>query len=175
MVLEQPWAPKRMFWVFERGIFQIFADFWVTNLKPFSGKVRESVQKYLNQNLVIGNFLENGFGATLSSKMNVLSVWKSHFPVFCKFLSDEVEIIFLESDTKRSGLFKSDFGHSKLMRKSFWAVWSPKSNVMSVWKKHFSFFCKFLSDKVVSIIWQIEAKRSRLFNSNFCHGKLLRK
>ena len=35
-------------------------------------------------------FLENGFGA----KMNVESIWKQGFSVFCKFLSDEVETIF---------------------------------------------------------------------------------
>ena len=33
----------------------------------------------LNQNLVIGSFLVNGFEATLSLKTNVLSVWKGHF------------------------------------------------------------------------------------------------
>ena len=90
-------------------------------------------------------------------------------------MSDEVEIVFWKSDTKHSGVFKSDFGHSKLMRKPFWATWSPKTNVMSVWKKHFSVFCKFFTDKVVTIIWQIEVKRSKLFNSNFSHRNLLRK
>ena len=45
-------------------------------------------------------FLENVFGATLSSKTNVLSVWKNHIPVFCKFLGDEVELIIWESETK---------------------------------------------------------------------------
>ena len=51
-------------------------------LKSFSGEVRESFQNYLNQNLVIGSFLEIGFEATLSSKTNVLSVGKEHFQVF---------------------------------------------------------------------------------------------
>ena len=91
MVLKLPWAQKRMFWAFEKSIFQFYANFWVTKLKPFSGKVRQSVQNYFNQNLVIGNFLKNDFEATLSSKTNVVSVWKGHFSDFYKFLSDEVK------------------------------------------------------------------------------------
>ena len=63
------------------------------------GKVRQSVHNYLNQNLLIGSFLENGFKATLNSKTNVLSVWKGHFSVFCKVLSEEVETVFWESET----------------------------------------------------------------------------
>ena len=43
-------------------------------MKLFSGKVRQSRVNYLDQNLVVGSFLENGFEATLSSKSNVLSV-----------------------------------------------------------------------------------------------------
>ena len=92
MVLKLPWAQKRMLWAFEKWIFQFFANFWVTKLKPFSGKVRQSIQNYWNQNLIIGSFLENGFEATLSSKTNVVSVWKVHFSVFCKFLSDELNL-----------------------------------------------------------------------------------
>ena len=59
-------------------------NFWVTKLKPFSRKVRQSVQSYLKNNLVIASFLENGFEASLSSKTNVLSIWKKHFANFCK-------------------------------------------------------------------------------------------
>ena len=43
-------------------------------MKLLSGKVRQSRVNYLDQNLVVGSFLENGFEATLSSKSNVLSV-----------------------------------------------------------------------------------------------------
>ena len=119
MVLEVPSTKNRMFWAFQKSIIQLFENFWVMKLKPFSGKVKQNVQNYLNQNLVIGSFLENGFEATLSSKTNVVSVWKEHFSVFCKFLSDEVETIFWESEAKHSKLFKSKFGHRKLLRKWF--------------------------------------------------------
>ena len=129
-----------MFWVFERGIFQIFANFWVTNLKPFSGKVRESVQIYLNQNFVIRTFLENGFGATLSSKTNVLSIWKGYFSDFCRFLSDEFETIFWKSEGKRSKIFKSKFGHRKLLRKWFSSNLELKNECSECLKKPFSSF-----------------------------------
>ena len=66
----------------KRSFFSFFATFWVTKLKPFSGKMRQSIQKYLNQNLVIGSFLENIFKAILSSKTYVLSVWKGRFYIF---------------------------------------------------------------------------------------------
>ena len=129
-----------MFWAFEKNIFQFFANFWVTKLKPFSGKVRQSVQNYLNQNSVVGNFLENGFEATLSSKANVLSLWKKHFAIFWKCLSDEVETIFRESETKRSKLFKSKFGRRKLLRKCFWSYLDPESECSERLKKpYFSF------------------------------------
>ena len=66
----------------------------MTKLKPFFGKARQSVQNWLNWELVIGSILENGSEAKLKSKTNVLSLWKWHFSVFCKFLSDEVETVF---------------------------------------------------------------------------------
>ena len=96
MNLEQPWDQKRMFWWFEKSIFQIFGNFLVTKVKPFFGKVMQSVQDYLNQNLVIGSFLENDARATLTSKKNVPSIWTKHFSVFCEFLSDKIEAVLWE-------------------------------------------------------------------------------
>ena len=68
MVLKLPWSQKRILRAFEKSIFQFFADFWVMKLKPVSGKVRQSIESYLNQYLVIGSLLENGFEANFSSK-----------------------------------------------------------------------------------------------------------
>ena len=51
-----------------KGHFLVFSKFWMRKLQPFSGKVRQSVQNYLNYNLVIGSLLKNYFEATLSSK-----------------------------------------------------------------------------------------------------------
>ena len=114
---EASWSYIPRLCTFEKGIFQFFTNFWLTKLKPFSGKVRQSVPNYSNQNLVIRSFLENDFEATLSSKRNVLSHWKGHISVFWKVLINKVEIIFWESEAKRSKLFKSKFGHRKLLRK----------------------------------------------------------
>ena len=140
MVLKLPWAQKRMSWAFEKSIFQYFENVWVTKLKPFSRKVKQSVQNYLNKNLGAGSFLENGFEATLSSKTNVLSVWKKHFSMFCKFLSYYVEIIFRESEAKGSKLFKMKSGRRKLLRKWFWSYLDLESECSERLKKtYFSF------------------------------------
>ena len=96
---------------------EVFYNFLVTKLKPFSMKVRQRVQNYLNQNLIIESFLENGFEAPLRSKTNVMSIWKGYISFFRKFLSGEVETIFRESETKRSKLFKSKFRHRNLLTK----------------------------------------------------------
>ena len=61
----------------------------------------------------MGSLLENGFEVILISKTNVLPVWKGYFLFSGKFLSDEVETIFWESEEKRSKLFKSKLGDRK--------------------------------------------------------------
>ena len=38
-------------------------------------------------------------------------------------------------------------------------------NVLSVWKWKFSHFCKFLGDKVETVYWESEGKRSKPFKS----------
>ena len=83
MVLKLPWAKKEMLWAFEKSIFQVYANFSLMKLKPFFGKDRKSIQCYLNQNLVIGSLLENGFEATLNWKTSFVRVWKEYFSVFC--------------------------------------------------------------------------------------------
>ena len=137
MVLKLPWAQKRMSWAFEKNIFQYFENVWATKLKPFSRKVTQSVQNYLNKNLGAGSFLENGFEATLSSKTNVLRVWKRHFSIFCKFLSYDVETIFRESEAKRPKLFKSKIGRRKFLRKWFWSYLELKNECSDRLKKAF--------------------------------------
>ena len=118
---EASWSLIPILCAFEKSIFQIFAYFWVTKLKLFSGRVKKSIQNYLNHNLVIESFLENGLEATLSSKTNVLSIWKRCFLGFYNFLSDEVETVFWESEANRLKLFRSKFDHRKLLRKWFWS------------------------------------------------------
>ena len=164
MVLEQPWDEQWMLWVFEKSIFQLFASFWVMKLRPFSGRVRQSIQNCLDPYLVIGRFLENGFEPTLSSITNALSVWKGYFSVFCKVLSDEVETIFRKSESKRSKLFPSKFGHRKLPRKCFWSYIDLKNKCSEHLKRAFFSFWPVFEwrswyhfqgkwDKTLKFIW----------------------
>ena len=152
-----------MLWAFEKSIFQFFPNFWVTNLKQCSGKARQSVQIYLNQNLVIRTFLENGSGATLSSKTNVMTVWRRFsVSVFCRFFSDEVESIVWEVRQSLQSHLNQNLVKGSFLENCFETNLSPITNVLSVWKGHFSVFFKFLSDEVETISWESEAKRSNL-------------
>ena len=92
---------------------------------------------------------------------------KSMFPFFCKFLSDKTETVFWENEAKRSKVFKSKFGHRKLLRKYFQGTLSSKTNVLSISKGHFLVFCRLLSD-------ELETKRLKVFKSRFGHMMLLR-
>ena len=140
MSLTLPWSQKRMLWAFGKGILQFFASFCMTKLKSLSGKVKQILQSYLNQNLVIERLLENSFEATLKSKTNVVSIWKGRFWIFCKFWSDEVETILRKSEPKRSKLFKSKFGHRKLLRKWVWSYLELKSEFLEPWVRAFYSF-----------------------------------
>ena len=53
--------------------------------------------------------------------------------------------------------------------------WAQKWVLWSFEKSIFQFFCKLLSDKVETIFWKSEAKRSRLFKSKFGYRKPVRK
>ena len=103
----------------ERAFLSFFANPWMTKLKAFFGKVWKSVQNYLNQNLVIGSFLQKCFVGILSWKTNALSVWKDHFQIFCKSFCDKVETVCWKSQAKCPKLFKSKYGYRKLVRKWF--------------------------------------------------------
>ena len=132
---------------------------------------------------MIGNFLRNVFQDTLSAKTIVLSVWKRHFSVLYKFLSGKAETFFWEIEAKHWKLFKSKFGHKKLLRKWFWSYLELKSECserlksasFNVWKVLLSSFSKLLTGEVESLSWESEAKRSKLFKSKFGRTKLLKK
>ena len=134
-----------MFERFEKGNFHFFSNFWVAKLKTFCVKIRQSAEKYLNKNLVIGSFLETIFEAILSSKTNVVSVWKEHFSDFFKFLSDKVETIFCESKTKSSKLFKSKCDHRNLLRKWFSSYLKMKNECSEGLKRAFFFLLQIFA------------------------------
>ena len=137
--------------------------------------MRQGVQNYLNSKLVIGCILENGSEAILSSKPTVLSVWKGDFSVSCKFLSDEVETIFRETEARNQKLLKSKFGHRKLIRKLFCSSLELKNECSEPLKKTLLSFCEVLGDEVETTSWKSDAKRQKLFKLKFGYKKLLRK
>ena len=126
---------------FQNRIFHFFADFSATKWGKW-GKLSKKSKI----------FKFDGFEATLRSKANVvnlvkcfwsnleLKVWKGHFSVFCKFLSDEVETIFRESEAKHLRLFKSKFGHKKLIRKWFRSYLELKNECCERLKRAFFSF-----------------------------------
>ena len=125
-----------MLWAFENGILgYLQISQWQSRNHSTESEKRH--QNYLNWNLVIRSFLQNRFQATLGSKTNVLSVWKGIFMFFWKFLSEEAETIFWESEAKVSKLFKSKFGHRKILRKWFSCYLEFKDECSEVWKGHF--------------------------------------
>ena len=150
---------KTNFLIVWKWYFSVFCNFWVAKLKPFSPKVRRNVKNYLNQNLVIGSFLQNGFEATLSSKTNVLSVWKGHFSVFCKFLSDEVKTVFWENETEP---FKFKVGHKKSFKKWFWSDLEIQGECSEHLEREIFSFLQFLIVEVETIFWKNEAKHKKI-------------
>ena len=109
-------------------------NFWVMKLKPFSRKVRQSVQSYLKKNLVIGNFLENGFDTTLSWKTNVLSLWKKLFPVFSNFWVRKLKPFSEKGKQSAKIYLNQKFEHKNLLKKCFFgATLRSKTKVVSVW------------------------------------------
>ena len=84
---------------FEKDIFNFFAHFWATKLKPFPGKVRQSVKDCLNESLIIENFWKTCYETTLRSKANVLSVLKWHFSIFCKFWKTKLKLFIGKATT----------------------------------------------------------------------------
>ena len=90
-------------------------------------------------------------------------------------MSEEVEIIFLKSKAKRSKLFKSKFGDTKLLRKWFQRYLQLKSKCSERFKRALFSCLQILSDVVEIIFWESKAKRSKLFKSKFGHTKVLRK
>ena len=123
--------------------------------------------------MVIGSLLEKGFGASLSSRTDIVGVWNKQFLLFYKLLIGKVKTIFWESEAKCSKLFKSKFGHRKFYRKLVRSdldikIESPEHMKMSIFS-----FVQFLSDKNKTIFWESEAKHQKLFKQNLVMGTFL--
>ena len=160
------WGEKRMFWTFEKRIFQFFAKFRVTKVKLFSEKGRQSEAVYLNQKFVIRTFLGNGFGATLRWKTNIVSVWKEHFSVFASF--------WVMKSRPFSGRVRQSIQNclnpylviGSFLENGLEVTLSSRTNVLSVWKDHFSVFCKVLSGKLKPFSGKARQSVQRYLNQN---------
>ena len=149
-------------------------NFSLTKLKSFLEKVRQSIQSYLNQHLVIGSLLKSSFEATFSWKTNVVSVWNGHFSCFCKFLIDKVETILWESEAKRLTLFKLEFCHTKLLRKWFWSYLELKNKFLWAFENSiFQFFANFSLIKLKAYFWKDRQSIQGYLNQNLVIGGFL--
>ena len=153
-------------WTTENAIFTCFANFWATKSKVFSGKVRQSIQNYLNQNLVVRTFLENGSGATLSSKTNVVSIWKGNFTVFfASFWVTKLKPFYgkvkqgIQSQLNQNlviGIFLANGSEATL-----------SSNInLSVWKGHFPLFPNFWVTKLKLFSGKVRQSVQSYLNQN---------
>ena len=121
-----------------------FLQVLIDEVKSTSWKNEAKCQKLFKLKFHHKNLLRKSFESTLSSNPNALSVWKANFLLFCKFLSDEVETNFWESDAKRSKRFKSKFGSMKLLTKWFWSNFQLKKGMFWVFEKNIFLFFFFL-------------------------------
>ena len=174
-VLKLSWAQKLMFWAFEKSIFQFFGNFWKAKLKPLSGKLRQRFQNYLNESLVKESFLEKCFQATLSSKANVVSVWKEHLQFFASFWVSKLKHFSGKVRQSVQKYLNQNLVTESFLEKCFEAILSSKMNVLNVWKEHFSVIYKCLSDENQTTLWESDGKRWKIFQSKSGHRKLPRK
>ena len=120
--------------------------------------------------MVVGSFLENGFEATLSSKI----IWKGKFSVFCN--------LWMRKLKQFSGKVRHDiknYSFQNLVIGTFLqngseASLCSRTTIVGIWKQHFIVFCIFLIGKVKIIIWEKEAKCWKLSKSKFGQRKCLR-
>ena len=159
MVLELPWPQKRkfctfeksIFFFFEKSIFKVFGGFSLTKLKLFFRKARQSAQNYFNQTLGLRTFLKNGFGATLNSKTNVLSVLKYILQFFSSALEAKLKPFFRKVRQIVQNFLNQNIGIRSSLENGFGAISSPKTNNVRVSKQNFPVFCNFLSDKIENL------------------------
>ena len=132
-----------MFLEFKRSIFQFFANFWVTKLKPFFWESEAKRSKLFKLKFDDRNLLKKCFWSYLELENECSERLKRAFSAFCKFLSDEVETVFWKREAKRSRLFKWKFGHKNFLRKWFWRNLELKNECSELLKRAFLSFWQF--------------------------------
>ena len=123
---------------------------------------RQSIQICLNRNLVIRNFLENAFEATLRSKTNALNFLKiTFFSLFCKFLSEKGGTVYWKSARQSIQIcLNRNLVIRNFLENAFEATWRSKMNVLNSWKWCFLFFANFwVRSCSWNGFWKCEVKR----------------
>ena len=123
-------------------LFEYFVLLFRKTVSTLSLKNLQKKQKLLFLNRQIFVFYLKVASKSLSvltQKTNVMNLWKWHFSLFCKFLSNEVETLFWNSEVKPSKLFKSNIGHRKNFRNGLETTLRWKTNVLRVQKWLFFF------------------------------------
>ena len=119
MVLEVPSTKNNVLSVSKEhfsGLFKFLSDevesiFWESKAKR---------SKLFKSKFGAGKLLGKYFWTDVEPKKPMFWAFeKVTFQVFFKFLSEEVGNIFWKSQRKRPKLFKSKFGHKKLLKKWF--------------------------------------------------------
>ena len=112
---------------------------------------------------------------TSAQKKNVVSVWKEHVSIFYTFSLTKLKWFLEKVRQSFQSYLKQNLIIGSFLESDFRATLMSKTSVVSVWKEHFSVSCNALSDKVETILWEGEGKRSTLSKSKIGHRKLLRK
>ena len=129
MVLKLLWGQKRIFWAFGNDIFHFFCIYLYEEVETFFWGSKAKSSKLFVLKFGHRKFLEICFEVTLRLNMNGLSVWKWHFPVFCKFLSDKMKPFFGKARQNIKYCLNQNLLIGSLIKNGFKATWRPKTNV----------------------------------------------
>ena len=97
-------------------------------------EIKEKCQKLFKSKFSHRKIFKNWFWSYLQLKNECSETWKWHFPLFCKYLNDEVETVFWESEEKflhklyflrnvLENTFQLHFGHSNVLNVLNVSIW----------------------------------------------------
>ena len=101
----------------------------------------------------------------MSWKTNVSNLFV-HFPVFCKFLSDDVETVYWINEANHRKLFKSKLGHWERFRKWFWSYLEMKNKHWVFLNDIFHFFGIFWMTKLKPFSRKVRQNIKNCLNQN---------
>ena len=105
----------------------------MTKLKQFSGKASQSVQDYLNQNLVVGASWKMVLKLPWSQK-RILQIFATFWVMMLKGFPGKVR-------QNVQNYLNHNLVVGSLLENGFEATLSWQTSFVSVWKEHFSVFC----------------------------------